>query len=305
MHPLVLGTSGLGAGTHDGAHDAAVETAAALLRSGQLVDTSNAYAGGSSERTIGRALAALPTAERAAAAERIITKVDADPVTHAFDGDRVRRSIDESLERLGTDRVPLLHLHDPYSVTVEEAFAPGGAVEALVRLREEGVAGAIGIAAGPVPLVRRYVDSGVFDAVLCHNRWTLVDQSAGSLFRAAHERGMVVFNAAPFGGDLLVRGPRDGARYAYRPVDAALSDWTARLFAVCAEHGVPPASVALAFSTRAPFIDHTVVGVSSPARLDDLRALAEVPIPDDLWAAVDALGAAPSPIDDDADGGVR
>ncbi len=304
MHPLVLGTSGLGAGTHDG-NDASLETAAALLRSGHLVDTANAYAGGASERTIGRALAVLPTAERAAAAERIVTKVDADPVTHVFDGDRVRRSIEESLERLGIDHVRLLHLHDPYSVTVEEAFAPGGAVEALVRLRDEGVAGSIGIAAGPVPLVRRYVDSGLFDAVLCHNRWTLVDQSARGIFQVAHERGMTVFNAAPFGGDLLVRGPRDGARYAYRPIDAALSEWTARLFAVCAEHGVPPASVVLAFSTRAPFIDHTVVGVSSPDRLDDLRTLAEEPIPDDLWAAIDALGAAPSPIDDPVDGGIR
>lgn len=295
MHSLVLGTSGLGAGGRDDA------TAIALLRSGHLIDTSNAYASGESERTLGRALSTLPGAERSVAAGRILTKVDADPQTGAFDVERVRRSAEESRERLGVDRLRMLHLHDPYGITVDEAFAPGGAVEALIELRESGVAPAIGIAAGPIPLLRRYVESGVFDAVLCHNRWTLVDRSAGPLFAEAHERGMTVFNAAPYGGDLLVKGARPGARYAYRPIDAALSAWTEALFAVCAAHGVSTASVALAFSARSPHVDHTVVGVSSPERLAELTALAAVAIPDGLWAAIDELGPAPTPIDDAAD----
>lgn len=297
MHPLVLGTSGLGAGDQD----AATATATALLRSGHLIDTSNAYAGGESERALGRALAALPPGERDAAAARILTKVDADPHSGAFDGDRVRRSVEESLERLGIDRLSLLHLHDPYSVSVGEAFAPGGAVEGLVRLKEERIASEIGIAAGPVPLVRRYVDSGVFDAVLCHNRWTLVDRSAASLYEAARDRGMTVYNAAPFGGDLLVRGPRPGARYAYQPIGEDLALWTARFFALCVDRGVAPASVALAFSTRSPHVDRTVVGVSSPERLAELLAFAAAPVPDDLWTELDLLGPAPSPIDDSAD----
>lgn len=301
MHHLVLGTSGLGADDLD----AAAVTATALLRSGHLVDTSNAYAAGASERALGRGLAALPADDRAAAAGRLLTKVDADPRTGAFDADRVRRSLDESLARLGVDRLPLLHLHDPYGMTVAEACAPGGAVPALVSLRDEGLVAAIGIAAGPVPLVRRYVHTGAFDAVLCHNRWTLVDRSAGSLFEEAQARGMTVFNAAPFGGDLLVRGPRDGARYAYRPVDGALSEWTTRLFAVCDAHGVSPASVALAFSMRSGLVDHTVVGISSSARLSQLHAIAAEPVPDAVWADIDELGPAPTPIDDPADGGLR
>lgn len=290
---LVLGTSSLGSDP-----DTAADTARAMLRSGMLVDTSNMYAGGASERALGEALAALGADERDAAASRIVSKADGDRETGVFDAARVRRSFDETRERLGVDRLSLLHLHDPYTVTSDEALAPGGAVEALVQLREEGAVDAIGIAAAPVPLMRRYVDSGLFDAVLCHNRFTLVDDSARSLFEAARERGMTVFNAAPFGGDLLVKGPRDGARYEYRPIGDTLATWTASLFRVCAEHAVPTAAVALRFSTRSPLVDRTVVGVSSARRIEELLALHAVEIPDALWSAVDALGPAPSPVDD-------
>ncbi len=294
MTALVLGTSGLGSTDQD----AAVQTALALLGSGLLIDTSNTYASGRSETTLGRALAALPAEERAAAASRILTKVDADPVTGAFDADRVRRSAEESLERLGVDSIPVLHLHDPYTITPAEAFAPGGAVEGLLRLKDEGIAAAIGVAAAPIPLMRRYVESGAFDAVLVHNRFTLVDDSAAELFVDAQNRGMTVFNAAPFGGDLLVKGPRPGATYEYRPIGAELAAWTTAVFEICARYEVPTPAVALRFSTRAPFIDHTVVGVSSAARLAELLAFDALEIPEALWQDIAALGAAASPIDD-------
>src|SRR5690606_38766569 len=100
----------------------------------------------------------------------LATKADADPVTGDFSGERVRRSVEESLERLGLDHVPLMYLHDPeFHITFEQAMAPGGPVEALIALREEGVIGHIGIAGGPIDLMRRYVRTGVFEVVLSHN----------------------------------------------------------------------------------------------------------------------------------------
>jgi D-threo-aldose 1-dehydrogenase len=74
-----------------------------------FLDTSNNYGAGRAESRIGVAL-------RQGAAPSgfvIATKVDANSETHDFSGDRVRRSFEESLERLGLDRVELLHLHDP------------------------------------------------------------------------------------------------------------------------------------------------------------------------------------------------
>lgn len=299
VSPLTLGTSGLGRDTVPGSpeEDAAVAIATDLLSSShRFVDTSNEYAAGRSEAVLGLAIARLGED----AATRVISKVDAEPGTGVFDRDRVLRSFDETTARLGVERLPLLHLHDPYTVTFEEAMAPGGAVEGLIELRESGRVDAIGVAAGPVPLVARYVATGVFDAVLIHNRFTVVDQSAAPVFADARERGMTVFNAAPFGSGILVSGPRPGAIYGYRPATPELIGWVERLERVCIAHGVPLAAVALHFSLRSSLIDSTIVGVVSPGRRAQLDELAATPVPDDLWSEVDALGPAPSPVDDSA-----
>lgn len=295
--PLTLGTSGLGRGTEPRSpeEEQAIVTAIDLLTSHHgFVDTSNNYAGGRSEAVLGLAIARIG----AAAGEKVISKVDCDPDTGTFDRDRVLRSFDETAARLGVERLPLLHLHDPYTVTFDEAMAPQGAVAGLIELRDSGRVDAIGVAAAPVPLMARYVGTGVFDAVLIHNRFTLVDQSAAPVFADAQERGMTVFNAAPFGSGLLVTGARGGALYDYRPAPADLRAWVGRLEDVCAAHSVPLAAVALQYSLRSPLVDSTVVGVARPGRRAQSDELVETLIPDALWAEVDALGSAPSPVDD-------
>jgi D-threo-aldose 1-dehydrogenase len=124
------------------------ELAEAMLRAGfPAVDTSNRYASGHSEEALGRAIARIGLPDGCV----VLTKADADTHSGVFDGDRVRRSFEESLARLGLDRLPLLQLHDPYTITFAEAMRRGGAVEALVRLRDEGAVDAIGIACEPVP----------------------------------------------------------------------------------------------------------------------------------------------------------
>jgi D-threo-aldose 1-dehydrogenase len=297
--PLTLGVSALGRDTEPGSREeaAAVEVAIDLLRSEHAyVDTSNNYAGGRSESVLGIAISHLG----ADAGSRIISKVDCDPHTGVFDRDRVLRSFEETTSRLGVDRIPLLHLHDPYTVSFEEAIGPGGALEGMIELRDSGQVGAIGIAAGPVPLVERYVATRQFDAVLVHNRFTLVDQSAGSLFEEAHRRGMTVFNAAPFGAGILATGPQKDAMYHYGPADERLQEWVSRVDSLCGRYGVPLIAVALHFSLRSPFIDSTVVGVARPGRREQLDDLAHVQVPDALWDDLDAIGPAPSPIDDHA-----
>ncbi|MEV0890977.1 aldo/keto reductase [Promicromonospora sp. NPDC050262] len=297
--PVTLGTSGLGGGTEPGSagEAAAVEVALDLFSSGHtFVDTSNNYSGGRSESVLGLAVARLGQD----AAARVVSKVDQDPETRAFDRDRVLRSFDETTARLGVERLPLLHLHDPYSVTFEEAVGPGGAVEGLVELRESGRVDAIGVAAAPVPLMARYVGTGLFDAVLIHNRFTVIDQSAAPVFAEAKSRGMTVFNAAPFGSGLLAKGPHEGAVYNYRPAGADLLAWTRRLQETCQAHGVPLAAVALHYSLRSPLVDSTVVGVVSPGRRAQLDELVATHVPDELWDELEALGPAPSPVDDSA-----
>ena len=279
LPPLTLGTSSLGA---RGTPRQVDELADAIIASRAFaVDTSNAYADGSSELALGEALARAGHPDRL-----IITKVDARP-GESFDGSRVRRSLEESLRRLGVDRMPLLHLHDPYSITVAEALAPGGAAAELVALRDEGLVDAIGIAAGRRDLVLDYVLTDVFDAVLTHNRYTLVDRSGSVILEAAAERRMTVFNAAPFGGGILAGADR--RTYGYRQPSAAFLEHVARVRGLAERHGVALAAAALHFSLRSPLVASTVVGASTTARLRELDALVSTDVPEEFFHALESL----------------
>ncbi|HET7427672.1 MAG TPA: aldo/keto reductase, partial [Gemmatimonadales bacterium] len=299
-----LGTTGLkvtelGVGTsplasmaqlygYDVSDERAVATIDAVLDSPiQFIDTSNGYGqSGEAEKRIGLALAArggLP------GDVVLATKVDPDPTTGDFSGKRVIASYEESLERLGLDRVPLLYLHDPERIPFEAGVAAGGPVEALVRLRDEGRVDHIGVAGGPVGLLARYLDTGAFDVLLSHNRYTLLDRSAEQLFTSAHERGIGVVNAAPYGGGMLAKGPDVQAKYGYGERDNRVADAARGMAEACARHGVPLAAAAVRFSLRAPFIDATLVGVSSPERVAQTLDHAAQDIPDALWAELDTM----------------
>ncbi|HCX84618.1 MAG TPA: aldo/keto reductase [Micrococcales bacterium] len=281
--PVTLGASSLGTREETDA------LADALLTSTfGAVDTSNNYAGGRSEELLG---AAIRRAGGVPAGTIVYSKADTAPGDPRFDGERIRRSLAESLERLAVDRLPVYHLHDPYTITVSEAMAPGGAVEALVALREEGVIGAIGIASGTIAQVHAYVETGAFDAVLSHNRFTLVDRSAQPTFELARSLGMTVFNAAPFGGGTLANGQ---STYGYRPMPADFAAHLDRVRALAVEHGVDLAAAALAFSTRSALVDSTIVGVTSTRRIAELEALVAAEVPTEFFAAVEELGPAPA-----------
>lgn len=291
MEHLVWGTSGLGRGTRPGSREAddAVELATEMIGSGLPIDTSHNYADGRSEEVLGTARKASPEPPGT-----IFTKVDAQP-DGRFDREVVLRCVATSLERLGADHLPIVHLHDPYSITIDEALAPRGAVAGLTELRDQGVIGSIGIAAGPLALTTEYVMTGAFDAVLNHNRYTLVHRGASDLWQQAKERGMRTFNAAPFGGSLLVKGPLPAAKYAYRPAPEPLRRWVEQVAGICVEYGVELPVAALRFSLDSPLVDSTIVGVSSIRQLRGIRRWSAVKVPADLWPAIESIGPAPIP----------
>ena len=256
-----------------------------------FMDTSNNYGGGTAERRIGRALAAVGGTPEGFV---LATKVDADPVSGGFSGDRVRRSAAESLERLGLDRVQLMYLHDPeYHLTFAEAMAPGGPVRALTELRDRGLLGHLGIAGGPVGLMRDFIATGEFEVVLSHNRFTLVDRSAGPLMDDACQRGVAFVNGAPYGGGMLAKGPDVQPKYAYRLAGEAVRDAVRAMQRACAGYGVSLAAAALQFSLGDPRVTSTVVGVSEPSRIGEITALMSEQIPAGLWAELDSLAVAP------------
>ena len=252
----------------------------------RFLDTSNGYgAHGESERRVGEAIrrnGGLPDDYLLA------TKVDPAHGSSDFSGERVRASFAESLERLGLDRIPLLHLHDPERISFEEAMAPDGPVAALVQLKEDGLVDHLGVAGGPVPLMRRFLGTGHFDVVLNHNRYTLLDRSMEPLIEDAVRLDVGVLNAAPYGGGMLSKGPATFTKYAYGERESVRQAALA-MEEACRRRDVPLAAAALQFSTRDPRIGSTVVGFSAPERIEQTLALRAHPVPDDLWAELDAL----------------
>lgn len=285
---VCVGTSALGSFPAQYGYEVDTETAVATIRRVfegpfTFVDTSNEYGGGESEKRIGQAIR-----DNGGVPDGVVvaTKVDPIPGTTDFSGDRVRRSVEESLERLGLDRLPLVYLHDPEKISFEEGIAPGGPLEALIALRDQGVIEYLGVAGGPIDLELQYLATEAFDAVISHNRFTLVDQSAEPLLDDAEARGVAFVNAAPFGGGMLVKGPDAVPTYCYAPVSDEVLQRVRRMEALCVEHGVPLAAAALQFSLRDPRVTSTIVGMSAPKRVEQTAELADMEIPSELWDAL-------------------
>jgi D-threo-aldose 1-dehydrogenase len=249
----------------------------------RFLDTSNGYGSGRSEERIGSAVqqhGGLP-------ADFVIsTKVDA--LDGDYSGVRVRASVRESIERLGIGRLPIVFLHDPEFHSYAMMTEPGGAVDALVELRTAGEIGHIGVAGGDTREISRYVDLGVFEAVLVHNRWTLVDRSAGPLFEQASAAGMAVVNAAVYGGGLLTASGGNGT-YAYRPARPAVREAAAAMGEVCRRWGTDLSTAALQFSLRDDRIASTVAGFTKRSTLARTLEARDVELPESFWAEIEAL----------------
>jgi D-threo-aldose 1-dehydrogenase len=296
VSPVCVGTSPLASMPEHYGYEVdqrrAEATISAVLRSPvNFLDTSNNYGAGAAERYIGSALA---TAGGLPPGFVLATKVDADPDTGDFSAERVKRSTQESLDRLGLDRVQLMYLHDPEDhLTFAEAMAPGGPVAAMLRLKDEGVFAHIGVAAGQVAMLREFTATDAFEVVLCHNRFTLVERSCEPLMNDAHRRGIAFVNAAPYGGGILARGPAAQPRYCYETASEAIAAAVSAMQRACAASGVPLAAAALQFSVRDARVASTVIGISDPSRLDATAELLAVQIPEELWAELDTHAVAP------------
>ena len=130
----------------------------------------------------------------------------------------MRRSLSESLEALGLEKVEILHLHDPeYAADITQITAPGGALDELFKIKDEGLADYVGLAAGKVDVMLPLIESFEFDFMVTHNRFSIINSNAEPLINRAVARGTVVLNAAPYMGGVLAKGPDAFPRMTYMP----------------------------------------------------------------------------------------
>ena len=253
----------------------------------KFIDTGRNYGSGRAEQRIGDVIR-----ERGGLPEGVVisTKLDRDMETNRFDAAQARRSLEESLEILGLDRIQLLHLHDPeYASSLEDVTGANGAVAELFKMKEEGLAEAVGLAAGDVDVMMPILRDWDFDALITHNRFTLLNRNAVPMIELARAKGTAILNAAPYCGGVLAKGTAAHQRYVYQEATGETLAPVRRVEAICAKRGIPLGAAALQFSMRDPRIASTVVGVSKPERVQQTIEWAQWPIPEDAWAELDAL----------------
>src|SRR5205085_7823373 len=289
--PICIGSAPLGSMPKTFAYEVPEERALATIRAFfaspiNFLDTAASYGDGESERRIGIVLrepgGLLPGLVLA-------TKADSDLETGVCTGAHMRRSVERSLRLLGLEQLQLVYLHDPEHISFEEAKQPGGPVEMLQQCKEEGLIAHLGVAGGPIDMMIRVVETGLFEAAISHNRFTLLNREAEPLWDVCTRRGVAAVNAAPYGSGILAKGPSVYPRYMYGQASPELLRRARQMEEVCERHGLPLAAAALQFSLRDARITSTIVGITRPERLAETLKLAQQPIPNELWAELDSI----------------
>ena len=220
-----------------------------------------------------------------------------------YSADGVRRSLDDSLERMGLDRIDVVFVHDPeefYRESMEEAFP------ALDELRREGVIASYGAGMNQSAMLTDFVLNTDLDVVMCAGRYTLLEQGAlDDLLPAASARGVSVIAAAVFNSGLLARDrPAPGATYDYAPASAEMLARVGAIADVCEANGVSLPAAALQFALGHPAVATVCTGARSAAQVRRNARLFDLPIPDSLWADLALAGLlradAPLPTREDA-----
>jgi D-threo-aldose 1-dehydrogenase len=213
---------------------------------------------------------------------------------YSYDG--TMRSVEQSLLRLGTDRLDLLLIHDVDVWThgrdaIEERFreAMEGAYVALDRLRGEGVVKGIGIGVNEADMCVRFAKAGTFDTMLLAGRYSLLEQPALAEFLPlALEQGIGVMLGGVFNSGILATGAVSGAKYNYRDAPPEILDRVSRIERVCAAHNAPLPTAALHFALGHPAVASLVLGGVTPQEVERNVAALSSKVPAALWSDLKA-----------------
>ncbi|MFE7712905.1 aldo/keto reductase [Streptomyces sp. NPDC057486] len=287
--------------------EAAAAVEAAWANGVRTFDTAPHYGLGLSERRLGQALRSKPRGQYTLSTKvgRLLRPRDeqgddlangfAVPATHErawdFSAHGVRASLEESLTRLGLDRVDILYLHDPHD---HERAAFDSAYPELERMRAEGLVGAIGVGMNQTRMLERFVRDTDIDVVLLAGRYSLLDHSGlTSLLPQAARRGVSVVIGGVFNSGLLA-DPRPGATFDYAPASQDLLDRALAIKALCETFDVPLRAAALQFALGHPAVASVLVGARTVAEVEDAARMIHHPIPADMWLALRCQGLLPS-----------
>jgi len=301
---LGLGTAGLGNLFHEVADEDAQAVVDAAWRGGvRYFDTAPHYGLGLAERRLGSALAGYPRTEYL-----LSTKVGRllEPVAGGGLDDEgfvvpakyrrvwdpspagVRRSLAESLERMGTEWIDIAYLHDPDEYDLEGGVAAG--MPALAEAKEAGLVRAIGIGSKSVAALALAVRTGLCDLIMVAGRLTVLDDSGAELIELCRRHGVGIVNVGVFNsGALAAPVPGPDLHFEYAPITPQRLAQLEQVHQVCAGFGVSVVDAALQYSWQLPGVVNVTVGASKADQITKSLAGLDVPIDPALWPALDAV----------------
>ena len=261
-----------------------------------LLDTAPLYGAGKSENRLGLALKGVPCENYVLASKvgRILVPTDGEnteqgifdnppPFKPVFDFsyDGVMRSFEESLERLGVDRIDILHIHDPDDHW-EEAIS--GAYPALERLRSEGVISAISAGMNQWEMLARFARAGDFDSFLLAGRYSLLDQSSlDELLPLCVEKNIGIMAGGTYNSGILAKGAQPGATYNYSEAPPEIMAKAKGLEEAALRHQVDLKAAASQFVFAHPAITCIIPGTRQPDRVSENFNLLKEDIPTEFW----------------------
>jgi D-threo-aldose 1-dehydrogenase len=215
-------------------------------------------------------------------------------VDYSYDG--TMRSFEQSLLRLGLDRIDILLLHDvdvwthgPEMADQRFREAMEGSYKAVHELRSQGVIKAVGLGLNESDTTVRFVKAGDFDCVLLAGRYSLLHQDALDEFLPlAEQKGIGVILGGVYNSGILATGAKPGAHFNYRPAPPEVMDKVARIERVCDAHGVPIAVAALQFALGAPAVASVILGGVSPEEVERNMTAIRTEVPAALWSDLKA-----------------
>ena len=286
---LSFGTSSLGSMPDTYGYEVSEDRAQKTLNRffqgpANMLDTSRNYAMGESEKRIGKAIkenGGWPNGFL------LSTKLDRNMDTLVLDKNRVRESLEESLKTLNVDSVDILFLHDPeYAKDITDITKKDGAMDELFKIKNEGLAKAAGVAMGKVDIMFPLLKDWDFDVIINHNRYTLINREANEMYDYASSKNIAIFNAAPYAGGVLAKGPDNFKKITYQDATEEKLAPAREFEKVCKKHNVELGAAALQFSLRDNRITSTICGVTSVESIEKNLAWANTIIPEEFWNEV-------------------
>jgi D-threo-aldose 1-dehydrogenase len=301
---------GLGGAALGGLYsDTANNTVQRALQLGvPFFDTAPLYGAGKSESRLGRALAgcdrdlyilaskvgyALLPQEAVGDPSMFFPFDNPPPLRPVFDFsyDAVMRSVEESLVRLGTNRIDIVYIHDPDKHFHE---AMNGAYVALNKLKQERVVGALGVGTTSAETLIRMVEAGQFDCVLLAGRYTLIDHTAlTQALPLCVQKSVSVIIGGPYSSGILATGAVAGATHDYLPAAGDILQKVGQIEDSCRKYSVPLKAAALQFPLAHPAVVSIIPGARTAGEVEENFRMAEHSIPAEFWADLRSRGLLP------------